>query len=74
MRRKMKITKLVVDKLPIPASMTPENPTQKHYYDEAMKGFDVRVTSSGTKTFFVEKLIKNKLSRITLGEKWNQNS
>lgn len=32
-----------------------------------MKGFGVRVTSGGTKAFFVEKLIKNKLSRITLG-------
>ena len=32
-----------------------------------MKGFGVRVTSGGTKAFFVEKLIKKKLSRITLG-------
>ncbi|KTC75371.1 phage-related integrase [Legionella birminghamensis] len=32
-----------------------------------MKGFGVRITSGGTKAFFVEKLIKNKLSRITLG-------
>lgn len=65
--RKMKITKPVVDKLPIPVSMTPGKSAQKHYYDDAMKGFGVRVTSGGTKAFFVEKLIKNKLSRITFG-------
>lgn len=32
-----------------------------------MKGFGVRVTSGGTKAFFVKKLIKRKLCRITLG-------
>lgn len=67
MRRKMKITKSAVDKLAIPVSNTPGRTAQKRYYDDAMKGFGVRVTSGGTKAFFVEKLIKNKLSRITLG-------
>ncbi|QDP71551.1 DUF4102 domain-containing protein [Legionella israelensis] len=63
----MKITKSVVDKLPIPVSKAPGKSAQKRYYDDAMKGFGVRVTSGGTKAFFVEKQIKNKLSRITLG-------
>ncbi|WP_131795553.1 tyrosine-type recombinase/integrase [Fluoribacter gormanii] len=63
----MKITKSAVDKLPLPVSTTQGRTAQKRYYDDAMKGFGVRVTSGGTKAFFVEKLIKNKLSRITLG-------
>ncbi|MGQ3888609.1 tyrosine-type recombinase/integrase [Legionella sp. CNM-1927-20] len=63
----MKITKSVVDKLPIPLSTQNGKSAQKRYYDDNMKGFGVRVTSGGTKAFFVEKIIKNKLSRITLG-------
>jgi integrase len=62
----MKITKLAVDKLPVPSPL--ENRTaQKRYYDETIKGFGVRVTSGGTKAFFVEKLVNTKLRRITLG-------
>jgi hypothetical protein len=63
----MKITKLVVDKLDIPLSDKPGKTAQKRYYDDTIKGFGVRVTSGGTKAFFVEKLIKRKLCRITLG-------
>lgn len=63
----MKITKLVVDKLPIPPITESGKTAQKRYYDDTIKGFGVRVTSGGTKAFFVEKLIKKKLSRITLG-------
>jgi len=63
----MKITKSVVDKLPIPISPQTGKSAQKRYYDDNLKGFGVRVTSGGTKAFFVEKLINNKLSRITLG-------
>lgn len=63
----MKITKSAVDKLPLPVSTTLGRTAQKRYYDDAMKGFGIRVTSGGTKAFFVEKLIKNKQSRITLG-------
>lgn len=63
----MKITKLAVDKLDIPLSDKPGKTAQKRYYDDTLKGFGVRVTSGGTKAFFVEKLIKRKLCRITLG-------
>lgn len=63
----MKITKLVVDKLPLPSNSTTGRTAQKRYYDEIMKGFGVRVTSGGTKAFFVEKLAQGKLRRITLG-------
>ena len=60
-------SKSAVDKLPIPVAETPGKTAQKRYYDDTMKGFGVRVTSGGTKAFFVEKLIKKKLCRITLG-------
>lgn len=63
----MKITKQMVDKLPIPDSLASGQTEQKRYYDENLKGFGVRVTSGGTKAFFIEKLIKGKLRRITLG-------
>jgi integrase len=63
----MKITKLSVDKLPLPFSQSSKKTAQKRYYDDTLKGFGVRVTSGGTKAFFIEKLIQTKLRRITLG-------
>ncbi|MDX2346683.1 MAG: integrase family protein [Legionella sp.] len=63
----MKITKSMIDKLPVPLIKEIGKSTQKRYYDDNLKGFGVRITSGGTKAFFLEKLIKNKLSRITLG-------
>lgn len=63
----MKLTKLTVDKLPIPEALKSNNTTQKRYYDATLKGFGVRVTSGGTKAFFLEKLIGTKLRRITIG-------
>jgi integrase len=63
----MKITKLAVDKLPIPSALIKSRTAQKRYYDETIKGFGVRVTSGGTRAFFVEKLVNSKLRRITLG-------
>jgi len=58
----MRITKIAVDKI---------NPPTEHgqafYRDDNLKGFAVRVTSSGTKSFVIEKLIKGKVRRITLG-------
>lgn len=63
----MKITKSIVDKLSTPEAITPGQTVQKRYYDDNLKGFGVRITSGGTKAFFVEKTIKQKLRRITLG-------
>lgn len=62
----MRLTKLVIDKLPIPSSDNGKT-AQKRYYDDTLKGFGVRTTSGGTKAFFVEKLVGNKLRRITIG-------
>lgn len=63
----MNITKSIVDKLTPPKVVTKGKTEQQRYYDDKLKGFGIRVTSGGTKAFFVEKLIKGKLSRITIG-------
>jgi len=63
----MRINKSNVDNLPIPIATQEGKTAQKRYYDDNLKGFGVRVTSGGTKAFFVEKLINKKLCRITLG-------
>lgn len=63
----MKITKLVVDKLAIPVAVKKNQTAQKRYYDATLKGFGVRVTSGGSKAFFIEKLVNHKLRRITIG-------
>ncbi len=63
----MKITKLFVDKLPIPQAIVKNKTVQKRYYDDSMKGFGVRVTSGGSRAFFIEKLVNRKLRRITIG-------
>jgi hypothetical protein len=63
----MRLSITNVDKLPLPITETAGKTAQKRYYDDTIKRFGVRVTSGGTKAFFVEKLIKRKLCRITLG-------
>ncbi len=57
----MKITKSFIDKL------TPPTKEQALYRDDLLKGFGVRITVSNVKAFFVEKRIKRKVKRITLG-------
>ena len=54
----MKINKSNVEALPIPLVKEAGKTAQKRYYDDNIKGFGVRVTSGGTRAFFVEKLIK----------------
>lgn len=61
---KMLITKSKIDKLTFPQDRTTN---QVRYYDEKLKGFGIRVTPKGAKSFFVEKKINNKLRRKTLG-------
>jgi hypothetical protein len=59
----VKLTKTFVDKAaPLP------NKDQTFYRDELLKGFALRVTLSGTKSFVVEKIIANKVRRITIGK------
>ncbi|MBY0498509.1 MAG: integrase family protein [Nitrosomonas sp.] len=56
-----KITKSYVDRL-----STPET-GQAFVRDSELKGFAVRVTSSGAKSFILEKRIDGKVKRLTLG-------
>lgn len=56
-----KITKSHVDRLPTPAT------GQAFVRDTELKGFAVRVTSSGAKSFILEKRIDGKVKRLTIG-------
>ncbi len=63
----MNITKSEIDRLTIPAKGNNGQTGQKRYYDDKLKGFGIRITSGGAKTFFVEKLVKGKLRRMKIG-------
>jgi integrase len=63
----MNITKSFVDKVLTPSRIREGRTEQKRYYDNKLKGFGLRVTSGGTKAFFVEKLVNGDLKRITIG-------
>jgi integrase len=56
-----KITKSLVDKFESPAS------GQTFIRDVELKGFAVRITTGGAKSFIVEKRIEGQVKRITLG-------
>jgi integrase len=58
----MKLTKTVIDKIiPSPTG------NQTIYRDGQLKGFALRVTRNGAKSFIVEKRTNNKLARVTIG-------
>ncbi|MBV2097339.1 MAG: integrase family protein [Candidatus Thiodiazotropha sp. (ex Codakia orbicularis)] len=57
----LKITKTAVEQAPIPAD------GQVFYRDEQLKGFALRVTAGGAKSFVVEIRINRKVKRKTLG-------
>jgi integrase len=59
----MKLTKSVVDK-----AVPPKEKDQIFYRDSELKGFALRVTAGGIKSFVVETLIGNKVRRMTLGK------
>lgn len=44
-----------------------DKPYYKIFHDNDQKGFAIRVTDKGVKTFIIDKKIKNKLLRVTLG-------
>lgn len=58
----MKLTKTVVDR-----AETPKDKDQVFYRDEQLKGFALRVTCGGIKSFVVETMIGNKVRRMTIG-------
>jgi len=57
----VKLTKTIVDRLTPPAS------GQCFVRDTELKGFALRITAAGSKSFIVEKRIKARVRRITLG-------
>lgn len=58
----MKLTKTAIDKI-----LPPTDADQAIFRDDGLKGFAVRVTKNGIKSFVVEKLVNRKVRRITLG-------
>jgi integrase len=59
----VKLTKSLADKVRPTAGKD-----QIFYRDSELKGFALRITANGTKSFVVEKIIGNKVRRITLGK------
>jgi integrase len=57
----MRLTKTAVDQAALPGT------GQVFYRDDLLKGFALRVTSGGAKSFIVEKRINGKVKRKTLG-------
>lgn len=57
----VKITKVVVDRAAVPAH------GQTLLRDRELKGFGLRITAGGAKSFIVEKRINGRVRRITLG-------
>lgn len=64
----MRITKSLVDKQSIPHKGIDGQNKQVRIYDDTLKGFGFRITSGGSKSFFIEKRIGVKLRRITIGQ------
>src|SRR3990167_5889469 len=63
MSKIIRINKSAVDQAEAPPSKD-----QEFYRDDQLKGFALRVTASGVKSFVVETLINKKVRRITLGK------
>ena len=63
----MRMTKQSIDKLPVPAPLPSGKSNQHIYRDDHLSGFAVRVTSTGVKSFIVEKRLGRKNRRITIG-------
>lgn len=57
----VKLTKIAVDKAPIP------DKGQSFIRDTTLKGFGLRITTTGTKSFIVEKRINGRVKRQTIG-------
>ena len=57
----MKLTKTAVEKLKPPAA------GQAFFRDDELRGFALRITAAGTKSYVVEKLVGRKVRRITIG-------
>lgn len=64
----MKLTKSRVEALPIPpARKTSKDAGQAIYWDEELRGFGVRITPSGARSYIVQGRANGKTRRVTLG-------
>lgn len=57
-----------INKSAVDQAVAPQGKDQEFYRDDHLKGFALRVTASGVKSFVVETLINKKVRRITLGK------
>ncbi len=57
----VRLTKTAVEKLPIPST------GQAFYRDQDLKGFGIRITAGGTRSFILEKRIEGRVRRQTIG-------
>lgn len=62
----VRLTKSVIDKLEPTAGKD-----QSFYRDETLKGYALRITASGVKSFVVETRINGRVKRVTLGKYGN---
>jgi hypothetical protein len=62
----VRLTKSVIDKLEPTAGKD-----QSFYRDETLKGFALRITAGGVKSFVVETRINGRVKRVTLGKYGN---
>jgi integrase len=60
-KRSVKLTQSVVERAPIPPA------GQAIYRDSELKGFGLRVTSGGARTYVVEKRISGRVRRVKIG-------
>ncbi len=63
----MQITKSFIEQV-TPPPLNKGKTDQAFYRDSSIPGFGLRVTSSGGKSFIVEKRIEGKVKRVTLGK------
>lgn len=61
LQKPIRLNKTNIENLPVP------NDTPAFYRDDKLKGFGVKIFTSGTKSFFLEKKISGKSKRITIG-------
>lgn len=64
----MRLNKTTVDTLPLPASTPPATRAQAFHRDDLLKGFAVRITETGARSFIVETKVNGKTRRATLGK------
>lgn len=58
----MELTQAILDN-----ATTPPGKAQAFFRDDLLKGFGLRVTANGSKSFIMEKSIKGKVKRLTIG-------